>query len=245
SFPNNAIWHDLKQYANDKWQLIIGFTELPEELIFKNKAVLFKYALVFIQEMDKKKIDLAPHIGAGDEVQRVYGTLGVAVNDIAGWLKKKYQIKCQSNHPLGGLVNTSPLAGKAGLGWVGCNGLLITPEFGPRHRIAPVFIEQKFFEFTDNLEHQWLEEFCQTCHKCYQKCPASAIYEEKLNKKNHIPVIGHTRTCIDRDKCYPQFSRTLGCSICMKVCPFSQGKDVYMKLKKLTEKKKRIKIGKS
>ncbi|ACL70104.1 hypothetical protein [Halothermothrix orenii] len=153
SYPNKELWNKLKNYAWEKWGVIIGFTELPRQLIFKDKAVLFKYALVCIQEMDKNKIDLAPELDAGEEVQRVYNSLGIAVNDIANWLRKNFGIKCQSNHPLGGLVDTSPLAGKAGLGWQGHNGLLITPQFGPRNRIAPILIKNKLFEFTDNHEH--------------------------------------------------------------------------------------------
>lgn len=231
NYPNKKLWNELKEYAWEKWNVIIGFTELPRQLIFKDKAVLFKYALVCIQEMDKDKIDLAPKLDAGEEVQRVYNSLGIAVNDIANWLRKKFGIKCQSNHPLGGLVDTSPLAGKAGLGWQGHNGLLITAQFGPRNRIAPIFIKNKLFEFTDSHEHVWIEDFCEKCRRCEKSCPTQAIYSKKQPSIENIPGINQTRTCIDREKCYPQFSETLGCSICMKVCPFSQGDYIYYTIK--------------
>lgn len=231
TYPNQDVWNNLQRYAIDKWKATVGFTELPRQLVFKGKGVLFKYALVFIQEMDKSKIDLAPAIDAGAEVQRVYNSLGHAVNDIARYLRVNFKIKCQSNHPLGGLVNTNPLAGKAGLGWQGHDGLLITPEYGQRNRIAPIFIESKIFEYTDNDEHKWIEKFCASCKKCMKKCPVKAIYEEKVPTIENIPGIGRTRTCIDRTKCFPQFMKTLGCSICIKTCPFSQGIDAYNKIK--------------
>jgi ferredoxin len=235
--PNNELWKELSEYAWDKWKINIGFTEVPSQLIFKGKAILFKYAIVCIQEMDKEKIDLAPDIAAGEEVQRIYSSLGIAVNDIAQWLRQKYNVRCQANHPLGGLVSTSPLAAKAGMGWQGHNGLLITPQYGQRHRIAPIFIEDLLFEFTDNNDHVWIEKFCKTCRKCERACPMQAIYTEKQPRIKDVPGIGQTRTCIDRIKCYPQFNKTLGCSICVKVCPFSKGNDSYSKLKHITNKK--------
>lgn len=232
SYPNIEIWNDLIKYCKEKWNVEVGFTELPAKMIFNNKAVLFKYAIVCIQEMVKDKIDKAPDIEAGEEVLRVYKTLGVAVNNIAEYLRQRYTIKCQSNHPLGGLVNTTPLAGKAGMGWQGSNGLLITPKYGQRQRIAPIFIQNKLFEFTDNSDHTWIEDFCKTCMRCYESCPTQAIFKEKKDSIMNVDGIGNIKTCIDRDKCYPQFSKTFGCNICVRVCPFSQGENAYQRIKK-------------
>lgn len=229
--PNEEAWKELIEYAWEKWKLIIGFTEVPSQLIFKGKSILFRYALVCIQEMDKNKIDLAPELEAGEEVQRIYYSLGIAVNDIARWIRERYGVKCQSNHPLGGLVDLSPLAAKSGMGWQGCNGLLITPQFGQRNRIAPIFVQDKIFEFTDNNNHVWIEEFCRNCKKCQRSCPTQAIYPEKKISIQNVPGIHQTRTCIDRKKCFPQFNRTLGCSICIKTCPFSQGDSSYGKIR--------------
>ncbi len=237
SYPNRHVWNELVTYAWNKWKVKVGFTYMPNELIFKGKAVLYPYALVLIQEMDKGKIAKAPEFEAGKEVFRVYAELGIAVNDIANWLRDNYQLDCHSNHPLGGLVNTTPLAVKAGMGWQGHNGLLITPEFGQRQRIAPIFIESKIFEYTDSDEHKWIEQFCKNCKKCERQCPSNAIYSEKQISVANIEGLGETRTCIDREKCYPYFNKTMGCSICVKVCPFSAGGDTYYKLKNAITKK--------
>jgi len=231
NYPNTDLWGDLKAYAWNKWKLIIGFTPLPAELVFKGKAVLFKYALVCVQEMDKEEISHAPELRAGAEVMRVYNSLGNAVNDIAEWLRKEHGVVCQSNHPLGGLTNTTPLAAMAGLGWQGRSGLLITPQFGTRHRIATIFLEEKLFDFTYTDEHCWIEKFCEKCGKCLKSCPSGAIYEKKQTSLKGISFIDETKTCIDREKCFPYFNKTMGCSICIKVCPFSQCEGVYEKLK--------------
>lgn len=233
SYPNKDLWDELQEYTKNKWGIIkIGFTELPTKLIFKNKMVLFRYALVFMQEMKKEKIDKAPGIQASDETIRVYAELGKAVADIADWLRSK-GIRSQAVHPLGGLVCTPPLAGKAGMGGQGMNGILITPEFGPRQRLAPIFIEAKLFKYTDNNEHVWIEQYCKTCRICQKECPVDAIFDEKVISVENVTGIGTMRTCIDREKCFPYFGKTLGCSICIKVCPFSNGIATYEKLKKL------------
>ena len=84
SYPNANLWLELQDYAETEWDIIkIGFTELPSELIFRNKMVLFRYALVFMQEMKKEKIDKAPEMEAGEEKIRIYAELGEAVANIA------------------------------------------------------------------------------------------------------------------------------------------------------------------
>lgn len=236
SYPNKQLWSSLQNYAEEKWDIVkIGFTELPKSLVFKNKMVLFRYVLVFMQEMKKEKIDKAPNIEASDETMRVYAALGEAVNDIADWLRSK-GIRSQSNHPMGGLVCTPPLAGKAGMGWQGKQGILITPEFGPRQRLAPIFIEEKIFEFTSSNEHRWIENYCATCDLCQKNCPGKAIKTEKRVIIDNIPTIGAMKTCIDNAKCYPYFLKNMGCSICIAICPFSEGPKIYSKLKKYVEK---------
>jgi len=213
---NPKLWEDLNRYSRDKLGIIkIGFTKLPRELIFRDKLVLFPYVLIFMMEMNKKRINTAPNVPAGKEAMRIYAKLGRAVNDIADWLRNE-GIRCQSNHPLRGLTLTPPLGGKSGMGWQGRQGLLVTPEFGPRLRLAPIYIENKSFEFTDSLEHKWIEEYCKMCNKCVSECPVGAIWEKKK-------VLGKRSTCIDIEKCFPYFSETLGCSVCIKVCPFSEG----------------------
>lgn len=235
--PIPGLWDDLNLYVNEKWDDVrIGFTELPQKMIFRGKFTLFPYALVVIQEMKKDKVDLAPGLSAQQEVRRVYAGLGLVVNDIARWLRQ-HGVRCQSNHPMGGLVNTPSLAAKAGLGWQGRSGILVTPEFGPRVRLAPVFIEHKVFEFTDNLDHQWIEKHCETCRKCEKECPGQAIYTEKVINVDGVPGVGAIRTCIDVTKCLGPFRQTMGCMVCIKVCPFSQDDNAYTRLKAAVDNK--------
>jgi len=235
--PKPGLWDGLNRFVKKKWSDVrIGFTELPRQMIFRGKYTLFRYALVASQEMKKDKIAYAPEFPAGQEVMRVYASLGLVANEIARWLRKQ-GLRCQSNHPMGGITNMPSLAGKAGMGWQGSCGLLITPEYGPRVRLAPVFIEHKCFEFTDNRDHDWIEEYCELCQLCEQLCPVQAINSEKVVRIDNVPGVGAMRTCIDRESCFEYFQRTMGCSVCVKVCPFSNGGETYHRLKSVVQKK--------
>jgi len=58
----------------------------------------------------------------------------------------------------------------AGLGTRGRNNLLITPEFGPRHRLASVITSAEL-EPDEPLK----EEVCTHCEKCVEVCPVGAF----------------------------------------------------------------------
>lgn len=229
SYPNDAIWKALKAYAWDKYKLTIGFTEIPNEYIFEGKAIPFKYALIFSQEMNQEAIEKAPELDAGMEVINVYNSLGIATNEISDWLRKKFGIVCMANHPLGGLLDFIPLAEKAGLGKIGRHGLLITKEFGPRCRISPILVDKKIFNDTATEEHDWIESFCKQCGQCVKNCSENAIYEEaKLTI--HYEGINNRYSAFDIEKCFQSFSSHMGCSVCIKVCPFSKNPRIYGKL---------------
>ena len=235
---SQELWQDLQKYASTRWGLKhIGFTEIPQDLIFHGRHIQYMYALVFIEEMCKERIDDAPHMKAGYETLRVYNHLGQAVLDIGKWLQN-HGIRCQPNHPLGGLVSYVPLAGKAGLGWRGLNGLLINPQYGQRLRIAPIYLEKPLFKFTDSTKHSWIENYCPSCRLCQKECPPDAIQQEKTVYNDNVPTIGQLSRSLDPIKCYPQFSKWEGCSICMKVCPFSQSREFYKNLRLKMEKSK-------
>lgn len=73
---------------------------------------------------------------------------------------------------LGGLVLYPPLAQKEGLGQIGKHGLLIEPKIGPRQRIPSILISFDNLPYSNSIEHQWIEEFC---NRCIKKCPPNAI----------------------------------------------------------------------
>lgn len=133
---NDDFFKKLAEYA-ESIDVKIGYAKLTQELIFNNHAVLFDNAIVLSMEMDKKKIDKAPSLATGKIVIRTYNELGIRANKIAEFVRKE-GFSAEACHPLGGPIGFVPLALLAGMGWVGRHGLLITPDYGPRHRLAAV-----------------------------------------------------------------------------------------------------------
>jgi epoxyqueuosine reductase len=225
---DDVFLKNLKEFCMDQGLASIGFTKLPRHLIFKHKAVLFENAIVLVMEMDKDRIALAPHRKTVKMIMQTYNKLGIAANKITVYLRKN-GYAAQASHPLGGIVLYPPLAKDAGLGWLGRHGLLITPEFGPRVRLAAVFTNIVNLPDHSNNAHSWIKDYCATCGICIKKCPPSAIKEQAIQQKNGL--ITH----IDGEICFPYFAQNYGCTICVKVCPFSTLS--YDKLHKTTIKK--------
>ena len=193
----------------------IGFSPVPQEWVFKHLAIRYTQAVVLVMEMDKARMDLAPNPDTAVMVHETYNQLGQAANQIADWLRKQ-GYAAHAGHPLGGFALYPPMAQKAGLGWRGINGLLITPEYGPRVRLAAVFTEIENLPIYEGNEHAWVLEFCESCKRCIRDCPPDAFYDEPTQHKNGLITV------LDNEKCFPYFAKNHGCSVCIKVCPFNQ-----------------------
>jgi epoxyqueuosine reductase QueG len=206
----------LEGYAKVLGVGAIGYARIPQEFIFQEKAVLYKHAIVLVMEMDKNKINLAPSEETAFMVFQSYDALGLAVNELTQFLRE-HGYTAHAGHPLGGLVLYPALAEVAGLGWHGRHGLLITPEFGPRVRLAAIFTSVENLPVITENPHSWVEEFCYAgCGKCVRRCPPQAILEHPIRRGQSL------LTHIDSNRCFPFFVKNHGCSICIKECTFNQ-----------------------
>jgi len=204
----------LKTYSKSLGVDEVGYTTIPQEWIFRDKAIQYNHAIVLVLEMDKKRMDLAPNLDTAVMVHETYDHLGRASNRIAAWLREK-GFAAHAGHPLMGMALYPPIAQSAGLGWRSISGLLITPQFGPRVRLAAVFTDIQNLPVFEGNEHEWILEYCNICRRCINECPPKAIYDNPIYHDNGLV------TSIDNSKCFPYFENYHGCSICIKVCPFN------------------------
>jgi epoxyqueuosine reductase QueG len=228
TYPNSSVSEVfLEKLMKYTQSLDVGqfeYVKLPRDLIFQEYGVLYDNAIILAMEMSKEKIDKAPSQTTMNMVFGTYDELGKAVNKISEFLRD-HGYAAQADHPLGGLVLFPPLAQKAGIGWVGKHGLLITPKFGPRVRLAAVYTNIGNLPFAESNNHGWIEDYCKICGICVKQCPPKAIRDESLIHENGL--ITH----ISQKNCFEYFAQYYGCSICVKVCPFSMGTDAYDKLR--------------
>ncbi len=209
-----ATLDELREFARSVGADEIGFAPVPQEWVFQDTAIRYTQAIVLVMEMDKERMALAPNRDTAVMVHETYNQLGQVSNKIADWLRER-GYAAHAGHPLGGMTLYPPMAQAAGLGWRGMSGLVITPQFGPRVRLAAVFTEIDNLPVYEGDEHAWVLDYCQACRRCVRDCPTGAIYETPIEHENGLV------TTVDNGKCFPYFLAYHGCSICIKVCPFN------------------------
>ncbi len=118
-------------------------------------------------------------------------------------------------------VDTAPLLEKqlaveAGLGWIGRQSLLITPQFGSFVHIGVLLLDTEVDAFDSPLEHVG----CGECHRCVDTCPNGAISKERtIDSRRCISAL--TVEC-DNAEQQPLHGWIFGCDECQSVCPYNR-----------------------
>ncbi|TFF90306.1 MAG: hypothetical protein EU548_03705 [Promethearchaeota archaeon] len=211
----SEFWNKFEEKAKSLDVDFIGYTEVDKRFIFYDLKVYGKNAIVLGMEMKWDKIKTAPSAVCEIEVFRVYKVLGDVTIELAEYLKSQ-GYKSEGHHPFGGKLLYGPHAVSAGLGVLGQNGLIITPEFGPRQRWSIITTDADIPE-TQKRNLDALEEFCKNCGACVRECKGKAAYQEPIKYENS-PQVTH----INRSKCIRSILDNNYCSYCLKICP--QGK---------------------
>lgn len=211
---SSGFWEKFENEAKSLNVDFIGYTSINENFIFKDLKVYGKNGVILGMEMKwDDGIELAPSTKCEIEVFRVYKILGEVTIELTEFLKGQ-GYKSEAHHPFGGKLLYGPHVVAAGLGILGRNGLIITPEFGPRQRWSMITTDAEIPE-SSKRNFDELKEFCKTCEACVKNCLGKAIYEEPIERFKDSGVI----TYIDRSKCIESLLKNNYCSYCLKVCP--------------------------
>lgn len=100
---------------------------------------------------------------------------------------------------------------QAGLGQLGLNGQLLTPQAGSRCRLSVIYTDAPLD--LDSPVDYGIEGICDRCQACVRRCPVGAI---PLARKEHRGV---TKIKLNTKRCFPIVAQAAGCAVCMKVCP--------------------------
>lgn len=119
-------------------------------------------------------------------------------------------------------TDSAPLAEKshavrAGLGWIGRNSLLVTPEYGSMLLLGELVIDDVVDEYDRPMEGVG----CGACRRCIEACPNGAIMENRSVD---------TRRCIscrtiEREGANEAITLDgwiFGCDACQTVCPYNR-----------------------
>ena len=119
-------------------------------------------------------------------------------------------------------TDSAPLAEKsyavrAGLGWIGRNSLLVTPNNGSMLHLGELVIDEE----VDHYDMPMEATGCGECRRCIEACPNNAILDNRTID---------TRRCIscrtiEREAEGEQVSLDgwiFGCDACQSVCPYNK-----------------------
>jgi len=125
-----------------------------------------------------------------------------------------------------GLGPSIPIAIDAGLGQLGRMGLLVTPKYGPRVRLAKVITDMPLVP--DSPIDFGVTEFCEACMLCAADCPSESVAEgpmtwEGFSASNHP---GALKWYTKVEGCYD--FNGFSCSNCKRVCPFNKPNNSWL-----------------
>lgn len=220
-----AMSRFVKQWAKKLGAVSVGITELRPYHLYSHIGrgqrygepvqLSHKFAVALTVEMDKLLLDRAPTGPTVMESAQQYlnsGAIAVQLAEFARHLGYPARAHIDGSYRL-----ICPLVARdAGLGEIGRMGLLMTPELGPRVRIAVVTTDLPLKPDIRERELSMID-FCTRCKKCADACPSRSISFE-----DQIEIGGIKRWRIDSESCFTYWC-TVGtdCGRCMSVCPYS------------------------
>lgn len=130
--------------------------------------------------------------------------------------------------PMGNDTGLSiPMAIEAGLGEQGRLGLLVTPKYGPRVRLAKVVTDMPLD--VDSPITFGVKEFCEVCGLCADYCPSGSIPtpEELPTHSYDAPEINNNpyvkKWQVVQRTCHIFWNTAgVGCGNCLGICPFNK-----------------------
>lgn len=121
----------------------------------------------------------------------------------------------------GELIDVS-VAQRAGLGFIGRNGLLITEEFGSFVYLGEIVTNIEF------AVDQPVPFGCGDCMRCVKACPTKALLGDgRMNAQRCLSYQTQTKGMMPEEYRKKMRNVIYGCDICQLVCPYNQGKDFH------------------
>ncbi len=115
------------------------------------------------------------------------------------------------------LFNHKMAATSAGLGWIGKNGLLISPDYGPRLSLATVLTDAPLapdapMEFS----------LCGDCMLCRKHCPSGAITGAEWSRSSPFVELVRLETCRGHKANKRLTEGKPNCGLCINICPYGR-----------------------
>jgi len=212
----------IKRAAKLSGASLTGVCKLNRDWLYLDVDVPdnFENVIVMAVEMDADGTATSPAAPAGVATGIGYSKMAFILACMGEFIRNLgYEaIQCGNDTAL-----SIPLAIDAGLGELGRNGLLITPQYGPRVRICKILTDLPLEP--DKPVEFGVKEYCKKCKLCAEHCEADAISMEdepsfEITCRSNNP--GALKWYVDVERCYLYWCENgIDCSTCIKVCPYN------------------------
>lgn len=197
---------------------------LQPALVFDAPKTIISVALAYPSQMPKLK-DGRPR---GLFARASWGVdyhdiLRAKMNQLIENIKKKTETATfKPMVDTGELIDVA-VAQRAGLGFIGRNGLLITEEFGSYVYLGEIITNLELEpDLPSTLD-------CGDCMKCIKACPTSALLGNgQMNAKRCLSYQTQTKGMLELEYRKKMRNIIYGCDICQVVCPYNIGKDFHL-----------------
>lgn len=180
-----------------------------------------RWVVVYGVRMSSETVDRAPTAIAQAASSLAYSHLTQVGASLAEFIRSMGYVAIPTSNDTAASI---PFAVEAGLGELGRHNRLITPEYGPMVRLGKLLTDLPL-ELDSPIDAGILE-FCRSCGKCAEACPAGALsFDQDPSFATRGPWNnpGHQAWFEDSVKCYSFLNEmSTTCMICFSVCPFSK-----------------------
>lgn len=191
---------------------IVSFCS-PQNVMAQARSVIVGALSYFTEEPDDLSEDGQPHgLIARYMWRNHYRSLRKRLIRLGKHLKQLFggQYRIYSNGP----VAEKPLAQRAGLGFYGKHGIIVTEQFGSLVVLGTITTDVEF------EPHGPIKDGCGSCRLCIQKCPTSAIVAPYvLDWSKCIQHLTNWHGILPESYRKVWGKRLYGCSTCQDVCP--------------------------
>jgi epoxyqueuosine reductase len=199
---------------------LVGVCKLNRRWLYAEADVpeTLENAIVMGIEMDAKAIGTSPAAPASAATGVGYSKMAFILALLGEFIRNLGYTAWQCGNDT---ALSIPLAVDSGLGELGRNGLLITPQYGPRVRLCKILTDLPLA--ADNPISFGVKEFCRKCKACADKCESGAISSSdnpsfNVACKSNSP--GALKWYVNVERCYEFWCQNgIDCSTCITVCP--------------------------
>lgn len=137
---------------------------------------------------------------------------------VADFLKRRvrdgFRFRCHSNGPK---LAEKPMAQRAGIGWYGKHGIIVTKQYGSWVVLGELIVNIKL------EEDEPLDESCGNCQACMEACPIGAIIGPHiLDMPKCLQYITHHQMVMPNHIREIWGNRLYGCTTCQDACPINR-----------------------